>query len=210
MLKILMVEDDNSVAEMMKMFFSKEQWEVDIAKDGVEAVEMFKAHPDSYDIVTLDLNLPKKDGMEVAKEIRAISLSIPIIMLTARDSETDQILGLGIGADEYVTKPFSLKYDVITKHLKISKDRREVRFDDNIVEGLTPKEFDLLYTMAQKPKQVFSRDKLLELVWGYEFFGEERTVDAHIKKLRQKLEKAGPQVVQTVWGVGYKFDDSEV
>ena len=102
-----MVEDDNSVAEMMKMFFSKEQWEVDIAKDGVEAVEMFKAHPDSYDIVTLDLNLPKKDGMEVAKEIRAISLSIPIIMLTARDSETDQILGLGIGADEYVTKPFS-------------------------------------------------------------------------------------------------------
>lgn len=210
MLKIIMVEDDNSVAEMMKMFFSKEQWEVDIAKDGVEAVEMFKAHPDSYDIVTLDLNLPKKDGMEVAKEIRAISLSIPIIMLTARDSETDQILGLGIGADEYVTKPFSLKYDVITKHLKISKDRREVRFDDNIVEGLTPKEFDLLYTMAQKPKQVFSRDKLLELVWGYEFFGEERTVDAHIKKLRQKLEKAGPQVVQTVWGVGYKFDDSEV
>ena len=226
MLKILMVEDDNSVAEMMKMFFSKEQWEVDIAKDGVEAVEMFKAHPDSYDIVTLDLNLPKKDGMEVAKEIRAISLSIPIIMLTARDSETDQILGLGIGADEYVTKPFSplaliarikalyrrshIKYDVITKHLKISKDRREVRFDDNIVEGLTPKEFDLLYTMAQKPKQVFSRDKLLELVWGYEFFGEERTVDAHIKKLRQKLEKAGPQVVQTVWGVGYKFDDSEV
>lgn len=108
MLKILMVEDDNSVAEMMKMFFSKEQWDVDIAKDGVEAVEMFKANPSSYDIVTLDLNLPKKDGMEVAKEIRAISISIPIIMLTARDSETDQILGLGIGADEYVTKSFGL------------------------------------------------------------------------------------------------------
>ena len=107
MLKILMVEDDNSVAEMMKMFFSKEQWDVDIAKDGVEAVEMFKRNPSSYDIVTLDLNLPKKDGVEVAKEIRAISLTIPIIMLTARDSETDQILGLGIGADEYVTKPFS-------------------------------------------------------------------------------------------------------
>ena len=221
MLKILMVEDDNSVAEMMKMFFSKEQWDVDIAKDGVEAVEMFKKAPDSYDIVTLDLNLPKKDGMEVAKEIRAISLSIPIIMLTARDSESDQILGLGIGADEYVTKPFSplaliarikalyrrshlekdmyasngVKYDVVTKHLEISEDRREVRFDGKLVEGLTPKEFDLLYTMAQKPKQVFSRDKLLELVWGYEFFGEERTVDAHIKKLRQKLEKAGPQEI---------------
>lgn len=229
-----MVEDDNSVAEMMKMFFAKEDWNVDIAEDGVQAVDKFKENSKKYDIITLDLNLPKKDGMQVAKEIRAISKQIPIIMLTARDSESDQILGLGIGADEYVTKPFSplaliarikalyrrshlgsektssKNYDVVTKHLKISKDRREVLFDDKVVEGLTPKEFDLLLTMAKNPKQVFSRDKLLELVWGYEYFGEERTVDAHIKKLRQKLEKAGPQVIQTVWGVGYKFDDSEV
>ena len=234
-MNILMVEDDNSVAEMMKMFFAKEDWNVNIAEDGIQAVEEFKKNKNKYDIITLDLNLPKKDGMQVAKEIREISKQIPIIMLTARDSESDQILGLGIGADEYVTKPFSplaliarikalyrrsnmdgqkassnRNYDVITNHLKISKDRREVLFDDNVVEGLTPKEFDLLLTMAKKPKQVFSRDKLLELVWGYEYFGEERTVDAHIKKLRQKLEKAGPQVIQTVWGVGYKFDDSEV
>ena len=159
-------------------------------------------------------------------------------MLTARGSESDQVLGLGIGADEYVTKPFSpialiarikalhrrvmmeedvqtqennnQEYEIQTAHLKISKDRREVLFDDQLVVDLTPKEFDLLYTMAQKPKQVFSRDQLLDLVWGYEYYGEERTVDAHIKKLRQKLEKVGAKVIQTVWGVGYKFDDSQV
>lgn len=232
---ILVVEDDVSVAEMMRLFFAKEKWQVTFAKDGVEAVNKFKENVDEYDLITLDLNLPKKDGIEVAKEIRTLSQEVPIIILTARDSETDQILGLGIGADEYVTKPFSPlaliarikalyrrthlsstesetteNYDVVTKHVKISRDRREVLVNDEVVSGLTPKEFDLLVTMAQKPKQVFSRDKLLELVWGYEFFGEERTVDAHIKKLRQKLEKVGPQMIQTVWGVGYKFDDSEV
>ena len=199
---------------------------------------MFKKNADKYDLITLDLNLPKKDGIQVAKEVRAISPTVPIIMLTARGSESDQVLGLGIGADEYVTKPFSplaliarikalhrrimmkeeiapkteakQDYDIETNHLKISKNRREVMFDDQPVTDLTPKEFDLLYTMAQKPKQVFSRDQLLELVWGYEYYGEERTVDAHIKKLRQKLEKVGAQVIQTVWGVGYKFDDSQV
>ena len=199
---------------------------------------MFKENADKYDLITLDLNLPKKDGIQVAKEVRAISPTVPIIMLTARGSESDQVLGLGIGADEYVTKPFSpialiarikalhrrvmmeedvqtqennnQEYEIQTAHLKISKDRREVLFDDQLVVDLTPKEFDLLYTMAQKPKQVFSRDQLLDLVWGYEYYGEERTVDAHIKKLRQKLEKVGAKVIQTVWGVGYKFDDSQV
>lgn len=237
-LRILMVEDDNSVAEMMGMFFKKEGWQQDIAVDGVEAVDMFKENADKYDLITLDLNLPKKDGIQVAKEVRAISPTVPIIMLTARGSESDQVLGLGIGADEYVTKPFSLialiarikalhrrvmmeedvqtqennnqEYEIQTAHLKISKDRREVLFDDQLVVDLTPKEFDLLYTMAQKPKQVFSRDQLLDLVWGYEYYGEERTVDVHIKKLRQKLEKVGAKVIQTVWGVGYKFDDSQV
>lgn len=241
-MRILMVEDDKSVATMMGMFFKKENWDVNVAVDGIEAVQMFKENADGYDMITLDLNLPGKDGMEVAKEIREISENVPIIMLTARDSESDQVLGLELGADDYVTKPFSPitliarikalhrrvsqqeeqthseaaenpdepNLDVETEHLKISKDRREVYFDDQLVEGLTPKEFDLLVTMAQKPKQVFSREKLLELVWDYQYFGEERTVDAHIKKLRQKLEKVGPQVIQTVWGIGYKFDDTEV
>lgn len=239
-LRILMVEDDTSVAEMMGMFFKKEGWQQDVAVDGVQAVEMFKEHANDYDLITLDLNLPKKDGIQVAKEVRQISPTVPIIMLTARGSESDQVLGLGIGADDYVTKPFSpialiarikalhrrvmmddpkkksnsikegSDYDIETNHLKISKARREVLFDGHAINTLTPKEFDLLFTMAQKPKQVFSREQLLELVWGYEYYGEERTVDAHIKKLRQKLEKEGPQVIQTVWGVGYKFDDSQV
>lgn len=239
-MNILMVEDDTSVAEMMEMFFKKEGWNQDIAVDGEQAVEMFKANASKYDLITLDLNLPKKDGIQVAKEVRQISPTVPIIMLTARGSESDQVLGLGIGADEYVTKPFSPialiarikalhrrvvmeetqnqpveeknsgNYDIETIHLKISKARREVLFDGQAVTTLTPKEFDLLFTMAQKPKQVFTREQLLELVWGYEYYGEERTVDAHIKKLRQKLEKVGPQVIQTVWGVGYKFDDSQV
>lgn len=232
---ILIVEDDNSVAEMMGMFFKKENWQYDVAVDGVQAVDLFKKNPQKYDMITLDLNLPKKDGIQVAKEVRAISPTVPIIMLTARDSDSDQVLGLGVGADVYVTKPFSMvaliarikalhrrvvmeepsanksdSFDIVTPRLKISKTRREVLLDGKRVEGLTPKEFDLLYVMAQKPKQVFSRSKLLELIWGYEYFGEERTVDAHIKKLRQKLEQVGPQVIQTVWGVGYKFDDSLV
>ncbi|MDO4912096.1 MAG: response regulator transcription factor [Lactobacillus sp.] len=237
-LRILTVEDDNSVSEMMNLFFKKEGWQVDHAEDGETAVNMFKENQDQYDLITLDLNLPKKDGITVAKEIRAISPHIPIIMLTARDTESDQVLGLGLGADEYVTKPFSpialvarikalhrrvmldtLKqepgdqqsgdFDLVTEQFKISKTRRQVLFNDQEVENLTPKEFDILYVLAQNPRQVFSREKLLEQVWGYEYFGEERTVDAHIKKLRQKLEKCGPQVIQTVWGVGYKFDDAK-
>ncbi|WEV43016.1 response regulator transcription factor [Lactobacillus sp. ESL0684] len=238
-LKILMVEDDASVAEMMGMFFKKEGWSQEVAVDGEEAIAKFTKHPDQYDLITLDLNLPKKDGIQVAKEVRVISPTVPIIMLTARDSEADQILGLGVGADDYVSKPFSPlaliarikallrrimiednqklvqasdkpeSFDLTTNHVQISKTRREVLFDGQLVDNITPKEFDLLYTMAQKPKQVFSREQLLESVWGYDYFGEERTVDAHIKKLRQKLEKVGANVIQTVWGVGYKFDDSQ-
>ena len=237
-LKILMVEDDQSVAEMMGMFFEKEGWSMDVATDGEQAVKMFAENPDQYDLITLDLNLPKKDGIEVAKEVCAISPSIPIIMLTARSSEEEQIQGFNAGADDYVSKPFSPlaliarikalqrririddkqeqtktvesgeKFDVVTNHIKISTSRREVLYDNKHVQNITPKEFDLLYTMAQKPKQVFSREQLLESVWGYNYYGEDRTVDAHIKKLRQKLEKVGANVIQTVWGVGYKFDDS--
>ncbi|MCD2257024.1 winged helix-turn-helix domain-containing protein [Agrilactobacillus fermenti] len=242
-MKILMIEDNKSVSEMMSMFFQKENWDAHFAYDGDEGVKMFKEDPDGWDIITLDLNLPGKDGMQVAKEIREVSQAVPLVMLTARDSESDQVLGLELGADDYVTKPFSpitlvarLKalhrraeiveedaphkssetanddqnFDVITEHFKLSTKTREAYLDDKAIEGLTPKEFDLLHTLAKNPKQVFSREKLLELVWDYEYFGDERTVDAHIKKLRQKIEKVGPQVIQTVWGVGYKFDDSSI
>ena len=234
-MKILMVEDNHSVCEMMGMFFKKENWQVEFAYDGEAAVKQFAAGQD-WDLVLLDLNLPKKDGMQVAAEIRQQSPTVPLIMLTARDTESDQVLGLEMGADDYVTKPFSpltliarikalhrrtkmqtkittapakSSSDVQTKHLRLNTKTREVYVDDKQISDLTPKEFDLLKTLAAKPKQVFSREQLLQLVWNYEYYGDERTVDAHIKKLRQKLGKSG-ELIQTVWGVGYKFDDDEV
>ena len=237
-MKLLMVEDNKSVCEMMSMFFEKEKWDVEYAYDGISAVEKFKEKSDEWDMITLDLNLPGMDGMQVNAEIRKISSTVPIIILTARDSESDQILGLEMGADEYVSKPFSpitliarIKalhrraqisalgsskqnkedddFDVKTDHFKLNSSTREAYLNDNRIDGLTPKEFDLLRVLAKKPRQVFSREQLLQLVWDYEYYGDERTVDAHIKKLRQKIEKVGPQVIQTVWGVGYKFDDTE-
>ena len=237
-MKLLMIEDNKSVCEMMSMFFEKEKWDVEYAYDGISAVEKFKEKSDEWDMITLDLNLPGMDGMQVNAEIRKISSTVPIIILTARDSESDQILGLEMGADEYVSKPFSpitliarIKalhrraqisalgsskqnkedddFDVKTDHFKLNSSTREAYLNDNRIDGLTPKEFDLLFTLAKKPRQVFSREQLLQLVWDYEYYGDERTVDAHIKKLRQKIEKVGPQVIQTVWGVGYKFDDTE-
>lgn len=237
-MKLLMIEDNKSVCEMMFMFFEKEKWDVEYAYDGISAVEKFKEKSDEWDMITLDLNLPGMDGMQVNAEIRKISSTVPIIILTARDSESDQILGLEMGADEYVSKPFSpitliarIKalhrraqisalgsnkqnkvdddFDVKTDHFKLNSSTREAYLNDNRIDGLTPKEFDLLRVLAKKPRQVFSREQLLQLVWDYEYYGDERTVDAHIKKLRQKIEKVGPQVIQTVWGVGYKFDDTE-
>ncbi|WP_125712910.1 response regulator transcription factor [Companilactobacillus kedongensis] len=244
-MKILMIEDNKSVSEMMSMFFQKENWDASFAYDGNEAVDMFNESADEWDMITLDLNLPGKDGMEVAKEIRKVSKTVPIIMLTARDTESDQVLGLEFGADDYVTKPFSpitliarMKaihrrneniaeevaktssektaeedtegFDINTGYFKLNSNTREAFLDGKEIPDLTPKEFDLLKTLSSKPKQVFSREQLLEQVWDYDYFGEERTVDAHIKKLRQKIEKVGPQVIETVWGVGYKFDDSGV
>ncbi|MGL5886167.1 MAG: winged helix-turn-helix domain-containing protein [Bombilactobacillus sp.] len=238
-MKLLMVEDNRSVSEMMSMFFQKEQWESAFAYDGDEALEMFNQQVQDWDIVTLDLNLPGKDGMEVAKEIREKSKTVPIIMLTARDSESDQVLGLEY-ADEYVTKPFSpitliarikalyrrsglkeetaapkqpaetKKFDINTPNFQLSSATREAYLLDKEIPDLTPKEFDLLKALSSKPKQVFTREQLLQQVWGYDYFGDERTVDAHIKKLRHKIEQVGPQIIQTVWGVGYKFDDSDV
>ncbi|MGO1224467.1 MAG: response regulator transcription factor, partial [Leuconostoc falkenbergense] len=197
---------------------------------------LFAEDPFAFDLITLDLNLPGLGGMQVASKIREMNDNVPLIMLTARDSESDQVLGLEMGADDYVTKPFSPitliarikaiarrgekaaintqpsheKFDVTTEHFQLNSNTREAFLDGKPVNALTPKEFELLKTLALKPRQVFSRSQLLQMVWDYEYFGDERTVDAHVKKLRQKIEKAGPQVIQTVWGVGYKFDDSGV
>lgn len=232
-----MIEDNPSVGEMMDMFFQKENWEAVFIQDGKEGLERFLEEIHQWDLVILDLNLPSMDGMQICREIRKVSVSVPIIMLTAKDTESDQVIGLEMGADDYVTKPFSpltliarikalhrradlsveetgksigSSFDIETNYLKINKKTRETFLYGQLLDGLTPKEFELLYTMAKSPKQVFSREQLLSLVWDYEYFGDERTVDAHIKKLRQKIDRNGPQVIQTVWGVGYKFDDTEV
>lgn len=238
-MNILMIEDNESVCEMMQMFFLNEGWEVTFKYDGQTGIDAFLEDPQKWDMITLDLNLPEVDGMVVARKIREVSSTVPLVMLTARDSESDQVIGLEIGADDYVTKPFSpltliarmkalhrrsdlnsisaenvsendTEFDVKTAHFQMNTKTREAYLNGKEITDLTPKEFDLLYTLANKPRQVFSREKLLELVWDYQYFGDERTVDAHIKKLRQKIEKIGPQVIQTVWGVGYKFDDSGV
>lgn len=229
-----MIEDNESVCEMIEMFFLKEEWEATFVHNGKEGLDTYKDSPDKFDLVILDIMLPEMDGMTICKEIRKESLSTPIIMLTAKDSESDEVIGLEIGADDYVTKPFSpltlvariksllrrasnkdaadadeLTFDIETEHLKMDRTTREVVLYDQPLNNLTPKEFDLLFTLANSPRRVFSREQLLQLVWDYEYFGDERTVDAHIKKLRQKVFLNGPQVIKTVWGVGYKFDDTE-
>ncbi|HLR72054.1 MAG TPA: response regulator transcription factor, partial [Pseudogracilibacillus sp.] len=224
---------NESVCEMLQMFFEKENWQVTFIHDGQEGLDEYKNNQETYDLLILDIMLPSVDGMTICREVRTFDQQIPIIMLTAKDTESDEVIGLEIGADDYVTKPFSpltlvarikstvrrvetpgeavetqSNYDIDTENLKINKNTREIILYGEPLEDLTPKEFDLLFTLANSPRRVFSREQLLQQVWEYEYFGDERTVDAHIKKLRQKLLKNGPQVIQTVWGVGYKFDDS--
>ena len=235
---ILMIEDNESVCEMMEMFFEKEDWKVTFVHDGQEGLDEYLENSEKYDLIILDIMLPSMDGIQICRQIRKVDKEVPVIMLTAKDSESDEVIGLEIGADDYVTKPFSpltlvariksttrrvnfsgqssgmvnyveeSQYEVETEHLKINRDTRQIILYGEPLEDLTPKEFDLFYTLANSPRRVFSKEQLLEQVWNYDYFGDERTVDAHIKKLRQKLLKNGPQVIQTVWGVGYKFDDT--
>lgn len=232
MMKLLMIEDNVSVCTMIEMFFMKEKIDATFVHDGLEGFETFGQ--EDWDIVIIDLMLPGMDGMTICHKIRETS-DVPIIILTAKESESDQVLGLEIGADDYVTKPFSpltlmarIKAvtrrkgqavdtaakpeddDILeTKYFKISKKTREMYFEGQLLEALTPKEFDLLYFLMQHPRQVFSREQLLEQVWGYQFYGDERTVDVHIKRLRQKIATEAHPFLHTIWGVGYKFDETE-
>ncbi|AZR74963.1 DNA-binding response regulator [Anoxybacter fermentans] len=207
------------------MTFQVEGYEVILAEDGKKALEQFKKNP--VDLVVLDLMLPEIDGWQVCRKLREES-DIPIIMLTAKDDEVDTILGLKLGADDYVTKPFSprellarveavlrrvnqtdgnSKYILTYPGITIDQMKRQVKVDGKEVE-LSPKEFDILWELAHRPGQVYSREKLLDRVWGYDYFGTTRTVDVHIKRLRAKLEEVQPRYnyIQTVWGVGYKFE----
>ncbi len=229
-MKILVIEDNKSVCSMIEMFFAKEGIEGEFVNDGTEGYNRYTSG--NWDVLIVDWMLPGMDGVTLCRKIREEHDTVPIIMLTAKDSESDQVLGLEMGADDYVTKPFSplalmarikavtrryhsiqsneaLEKGVIhTEHFKINKNTREVFLDGELIVNLTPKEFDLLYYFVQHPKQVFSREQLLERVWGYQFYGDERTVDVHIKRLRKKMETTQQPFFHTVWGVGYKFDET--
>ncbi|WP_026574413.1 response regulator transcription factor [Bacillus sp. UNC438CL73TsuS30] len=226
-MKILVVEDNESVCTMIEMFFMKEGYQGEFVNNGLEGYDRFRAG--DWDLLILDWMLPGMDGVSLCKKIREVS-NVPIILLTAKDTESDQVLGLEMGADDYVTKPFSpltlmarikavsrrFKQDISiheslyleTEHFKISKETREAFLNGEKITSLTPKEFDLLFFFIQNPRQVFSREQLLDKVWGYQYYGDERTVDVHVKRLRKKIGTEEQPFIHTIWGVGYKFDEN--
>ncbi len=224
---ILIVEDDPDIARLVQMHLRDLDCDADIVADGAEALPRFDQG--RYDLVVLDLMLPGVDGLEICRRLRARSSYVPILMLTAKSSELDRVLGLELGADDYLTKPFSIQEllarikalfrrvealssppeeePVVVRHgLEIDPARRRVRVDGAAVE-LTAREFDLLYHFARHPGRVFSRAQLLDQVWGYHHQGYEHTVNTHINRLRSKIERdpADPDYILTVWGVGYRF-----
>ncbi len=230
-MRILMIEDNESVSSMVEMFFAKEGIEGVFINNGMDGYT--RAMNEEWDVLIIDWMLPGMDGVTICRKLRQEGKTVPIIMLTAKDSESDQVLGLEMGADDYVTKPFSPlalmarikavtrrfqvmqpipaedKNSVKTDHFSINKNTREVFLDGKPIDNLTPKEFDLLSYFVQRPKQVFTREQLLENVWGYQFYGDERTVDVHIKRLRNKIGTESQPFLHTVWGVGYKFDETQ-
>ena len=223
--KVLIVDDNQNICDLLRVYLEKEGYTTMISNDGEEAVAKFNAlHPD---IVLLDVMLPGMDGWQVCREIRKKS-NVPIIMITAKSETFDKVLGLGLGADDYIVKPFDTKEVVariraVTRRvvqtpaesevrevhydkLSVNMSRYELRVDGKVVEA-PPKELELLYCLASHPNRVFSRDQLLDEVWGFEYYGDSRTIDVHIKRLREKLENVSDKwLLRTVWGVGYKFE----
>ncbi len=237
--RILIIEDEESIWSLVKGYLDREGYQVEVATEGKQGLEMARHH--HPDLIILDLMLPGMDGLEICRILRGES-PVYILMLTARTDEIDRVVGLTMGADDYVTKPFSPRelvarvkaalrrqqldssrrantgtgplsaaISIPSPHLEfgtllIEPEARKVRVNHQLLE-LTRTEFDLLLIMAERPNWVFSREKLLEIIWGYDFFGDERVVDVHIGQLRKKLETAGAgQPVKTVWGVGYRFE----
>ena len=223
--KILLVDDDPNIRQLVNLYLEKEGFEVEMADRGDTAVEKFKTF--APNLILLDLMLPGMDGWQVCREVRKTS-NVPIIMLTAKDETFDKVLGLELGADDYMVKPFDTKELVarikavlrrfqnadapVSKELSfpgltINIGQYTVTYMGRELE-MPPKELELLYFLASHPGMVFTREQLLEQVWGYDYFGDSRTVDVHVKRLREKLtdgEKMGWQI-KTVWGVGYKFE----
>ncbi|MBR4949616.1 MAG: response regulator transcription factor [Clostridia bacterium] len=229
--KILVVDDEKNICELLRLYLEKDGYQVVTAYDGGEAVEVFKK--ENPDLILLDIMLPVFDGWQVCREVRKGS-EVPIIMLTAKGEVFDKVLGLELGADDYIVKPFETK-EVIARVKAVlrrtmnknspnqSRDSKELRYDNLEISftnyslkikgksvDVPPKELELIFFLASNPNRVFTRDQLLDEVWGFEYYGDSRTVDVHIKRLREKLEGISDEwSLKTVWGVGYKFELAE-
>jgi len=223
--RILVVDDDKNICELLRLYLEKEGYTVTISNEGEEAITKFNAI--NPDLILLDIMLPTLDGWQVCREIRKTS-NVPIIMLTAKGETFDKVLGLELGADDYVVKPFDTK-EVIARVKAVLRriggaapavERKEVSYDklsvnmtryelkvDGKVIDTPPKELELLFHLASNPNRVYTRDQLLDEVWGFEYYGDSRTIDVHVKRLREKLEGVSDKwSLKTVWGVGYKFE----
>ena len=224
-IKILVVDDDPNICDLLKLYLENEGYSVKTVNDGGDAVSYFKMY--EPDLVLLDIMLPKKDGWQVCREIREIS-SKPIIMITAKGEVFDKVLGLELGADDFVVKPFDMKelsariksvlrrYQTHTNqndneiikfdNIEISRQKYELKLKGKAID-VPPKELELLYFLASNYNRVFTRDQLLDKVWGFDYLGDSRTIDVHVKRLREKLEGVSDKwTLKTVWGVGYKYE----
>lgn len=223
--KLLIVDDDPNICEMLRLYLESEGYQVKTANDGADGVNFFKIY--EPDLVLLDIMMPKKDGWQVCREIRELSPK-PVIMITAKGEVFDKVLGLELGADDFIVKPFDMKelsarikavlrrYNAHTSqqddevirfdNMEISLQKYELKLRGKPVD-IPPKELELLYFLASNCNRVFTRDQLLDKVWGFDYLGDSRTVDVHVKRLREKLEGVSDKwLLKTVWGVGYKFD----
>lgn len=226
--RILIVDDDNNIAELISLYLTKECYDTRIVNDGEEALSAFESY--NPNLILLDLMLPGIDGYQVCREIRS-KANVPIIMLSAKGEIFDKVLGLELGADDYIMKPFDSKelvarvkavlrrYQPIVKQEAPSIDIKCVEYPDLTVNlsnysvlyqgqnvDMPPKELELLYFLAASPNQVFTREQLLDNIWGYEYVGDTRTVDVHVKRLREKIKDHESWQIATVWGIGYKFE----
>ena len=224
--KILIVDDDVNICELLRLYLEKDGFDVEVVTDGLKAIDTFNAV--NPDLILLDIMLPGMDGWQICREIRK-NFSVPIIMLTAKGETFDKVLGLELGADDYITKPFETK-EVVARikavlrrtsaQISNAEAAKEVNYDklmvnisnyvlkvDGNVVDTPPKELELIFHLASNPNRVYTRDQLLDEVWGFEYYGDSRTVDVHVKRLREKLEDVSDKwELKTVWGVGYKFE----
>lgn len=231
MKNVLVVEDDKSISDLLKIHLTDLNCKVTQALDGELGLK--HALNDQYDLIVLDLMLPKLDGLEICKEVRRRDIYTPVLMLTSKSEELDKVLGLEVGADDYLTKPFGIREfiarvkaifrrieaikkeidndaDIIFGDLNIEVAKRKVLLNGDRIE-LTPKEFDLLHLLASHPGRTYTREQLLNILWGYQYNGYEHTVNSHINRLRSKIEPnlSDPKYILTSWGVGYRFNEGE-